>query len=33
MAMWDSFYTDQGSNAYQKRRFIETEFKDFLGLI
>ena len=29
--VWDSFYTDQGSNAYQKRRFIETEFKGFLG--
>ena len=29
--VWDSFYTSQGASAYQKRRFIETEFKSFLG--
>jgi hypothetical protein len=29
--VWDSFYTKSGASAYQKRRFIEMEFKGFLG--
>ena len=27
---WDAFYSNQGSSAYKLRRYLETEFKNYL---